>query len=99
MTGDLQSYFQDAISIIDTNVILINIDIYNETVPKFESGGIRYNNQKNNNHSGDIIVIVLASVVSIGALIAALIICRKKTIKEHGQVESTEDTFNLKIKN
>lgn len=98
MTGDLQSYFQDAISIIDTNVILINIDIYNETVPKFESGGIRYNNQKSNNNAGEIIAVDLASVVCIGTLIAALIICRKKTIKEHCQVESTADTLNLKIK-
>ncbi len=99
MTGDLQSYFQDAISIIDNNVIIINIDSYSETVPEFERGRIRYNINKNHKNAVTIIAIVLASVTCLGALIATLIICRKKTIKEPDQIESDIYALKTKIKN
>ena len=58
---------------------------------------IKYNtNKKNKGFAGSIVAIVLVCIVSIGAIIAILIIFRKKSIKQGNQEESTNEDFNYK---
>ena len=93
MKGD----FQTAISFLDDDILVIHNESYyesiNEEVPKKVS--VRYNTNKGcKGFECAIIPIVIASVVCIGALIAALIIIRKKKVKQSKQEESTNKTLN-----
>ena len=82
ITQNMKGDFQNAISFIDDNILILNFDSLNES--KIDNignqRGVRYNfNKKNKGISGGAIVaIVLASIVCIGSLIAALMIFGKK---------------------
>ena len=96
---DMKGDFQTAISFIGDNILITYFDSYYESiieeVQKKES--IKYiNNKKNKGFSWVIAVIILVSIVCIGALIAFFIIIRKKKVKQDNQEEATKNSFKLK---
>ena len=88
---DMKGDFQTAISFIDDNILITYFDSYYESTIEGvqKKGGIKYNiNKKNKGLVGAIVANVLVCIVSIGAIIAILIIFRKKSIKQ-GNLEDS----------
>ena len=97
MKGDFQSYFHYVNSFIDNTLLIMYIDLYNESLTKI---GNRYNvSKKNNGFALSIIAIVLTYIVCIGAFIATFIILREKNVKKQMQDDSSTNSLNIKNKN
>ena len=96
---DMKGDFQNAISFIGDNILITYFDSYYESIFEgVQKKSIKYFiNKKNKGFAGEIVSIVLVSIVSIGAVIAILIIFRKKNVKQENQEESTNKDLNYKV--
>ena len=97
LKGDFQSYFHYVNSFIDNTLLIMYIDLYNESLTKI---GNRYNvSKKNNGFALSITAIALTYIVCIGAFIATFIILREKNVKKQMQDDLSTNSLNIKNKN